>query len=391
MPKEGAICITGASGLVGGLCAAALLRATDRPLVLLHRAQHSRESILAPIRAELLAQKTPFTDEDERRTSCLELPANTAVADLAPLLREAEVSEIVHAAGCVDYFDSAALHEGNEALTAALLALGRTLKLRRFVFLSTAFSCGFGDPVAGEAVHPEPLEDPTEYTKSKRACEALVAASGLPFLVLRPSILIGDSKDGRYAGKTYGIYQLWASCERLFSDRYTEVFHAIAPRTAVHVLHQDAFMAGLVAALAGLPDGSYVNLVSDQSALPTLRSYWEMFARDWTGPREVHCYASADEFPKTGVDRRQSLLASFSAVNLEIASRHFHFERGHLERLREGGMQFADATEETLAICQRRFMQESLRIQSFLVRFGGARCKEPRMIEAGPSRLQSVG
>jgi len=49
-------------------------------------------------------------------------------------------------------------------------------------------------------MHAGDGEDPTEYTRTKRNAEELVATSGVPYLILRPSIVIGDSRDGRYFG-----------------------------------------------------------------------------------------------------------------------------------------------------------------------------------------------
>ena len=390
MHTPGAICVTGANGLLGGLCVAALVRETDRRLVLLHRRHHSREDVLAPIAAELAAQGTPLTERDSARIACLPLPENHGISDLAPLMRELRVDEVVHAAGCVDYFDSSALQQGNQELTAALLHLARTLAVRRFVFISTAFSGGYRDERAREALHDEPREDPTDYVKSKRESERLVATSGLPFLVLRPSIVIGDSRDGRYAGKTYGIYQLWAACDRLFSDRYTPTFHALAPRSPVHLLHQDAFQAAFAAAFVNQPDDTFLNLVSREATLPTMRDAWEIFARGWAGPQELYCYDTVEEIPKGLQDRRQALLATFSAVNLDIASHRWRFETAHLERLRLQGLRFADATVESLAVCQRRFMRDTPRVQQYLARFGGQRSAAPRIVDASAS-LRSAG
>ena len=46
-----------------------------------------------------------------------------------------------------------------------------------------------------------------------------MAACGLPFIVLRPSILIGTGDTGRYSGRRYGLYQQWMGLERLVCDR----------------------------------------------------------------------------------------------------------------------------------------------------------------------------
>ena len=93
------------------------------------------------------------------------------------------------------------------------------LDLERLYYLSTAFSCGYRSDRVPERLHPVPESDPTDYTWSKREAESILARSGVPFVIIRPSVVVGDSRDGRYSGKRYGVYQLWHAAERLMGVR----------------------------------------------------------------------------------------------------------------------------------------------------------------------------
>src|SRR5262249_5319043 len=141
-----------------------------------------------------------------QRVNILALPPPGEIMRLRESIRGWEVSDIIHCAGCVDYFHRKNLAEGNPELTRAFVQLAREMLLRRFAFISTAFCSGYCDGPIRERLHGDSREDPTEYTRSKREAEAIVAGSDLPYLIVRPSVVVGDSRDGRYGGKRYGLY-----------------------------------------------------------------------------------------------------------------------------------------------------------------------------------------
>ena len=381
---DGAILVTGASGYLGGLVATALLAHERATLVLPVRSSHTAESMRTRLGEDLAAEGRTVTSDDLERIQVVPLPATENLRQLLPICRELGVDRIVHCAGCMDYYDLDGLQAVNIELTRAFLDLAAELRVRRFDFLSTAFSCGYVGAAAKEELHGEPDADPTEYTRSKRTAEGLVAASGLPYLILRPSIVIGDSRSGVYGGKRYGIYQLWHAAERLLCDRYVPVIHAIAPREApVHMIHQDAFQAGFLAAFRDLPDGSIIHLASRDETLPTARQLWDSWLDACARPREIHYFDRLEDVPRDKLDRRQRLWVDFTAVNLDISSHRWRFETPTLERLRENGHSVPDATIETVGVCMRRFMDDSTKIQTFLEKYREERSVRPQVFEVG--------
>ena len=172
---EQAILITGGSGFIGRLTAARLLREGAQKIVLPVRAKHAIETLRAALAAELVAENAdPKLAE---RVTYMTLPETEAIMSLRPELEALGVSEIVHAAASLDYFDEAAAQAINIDLTAAILALGQALRIRRFIYISTAFSSGVVDGLIRERLPGPPTEDLTVYTRSKRAAEHLVAES----------------------------------------------------------------------------------------------------------------------------------------------------------------------------------------------------------------------
>jgi nucleoside-diphosphate-sugar epimerase len=283
----------------------------------------------------------------------------------------------------VDYFNSELLHDANIVLTQRLLDLAKRHAMKRFVFLSTAFSSGYIDRPVREELHAGEGTDPTEYTKTKRNAEALVARSGVPFLIVRPSIVIGDSRDGRYAGKAYGLYQFWTAFERLLTDRYREVMHLISPRVQLHLIHQNAFKNAFIAACRHLPLNTIVNLTSRLDGLPTARGLSQQFCERVARPQQVYFYNKLADVRADIVDRRMRMLLEFTAVNSEISSHAWRFENTALRTLRALGLQFADATLETVLTCQDRFVDRSPRIQAYLSKNAELFAANPGTVEVG--------
>lgn len=371
--------LTGSTGYLGSLLAAGLLAEPAVRLTLPVRPHHQPDQVLARIEGELSAEVVG-TDW-RKRVNIVPLPPLRDLPALAPALRRQGVRTIIHAAGCVDYFNNEALDEGNIALTRAFVELGHELPLDRFAFISTAFSSGCRADIIPESLHETANEDPTDYTRSKRAAEAIVARSGLPYLIARPSIVIGDSRTGQYRGKRYGIYQLWGACEKLLCVEYIPELYAIAPPTKLPLLHQDAFQSGFIEALRALPDNSIIHLVSRNEVLPTVRELWQTMITDMYRPRVMHCYHRLADVPMERLNRRQQMWVELTGVNLEISSRDWLFARDTLDRLCVAGLQFADVTPESIAVCQNRFVAESMRMQEYMRRYAKERSASPQLIE----------
>ncbi|MGP0067747.1 MAG: SDR family oxidoreductase, partial [Isosphaeraceae bacterium] len=215
-----------------------------------------------------------------------------------------------------------------------------------------------------ERLHPAPESDPTDYTWSKREAESILARSGVPFVIIRPSVVVGDSRDGRYSGKRYGVYQLWHAAERLMGVQYPPVIYAVAPpKNRLHLLHQDAFQAGFLACYRHVPAGRFVHLVSREETLPTLRDLYHLWLGRCAPECVVRYYNALEEVPMDELDRQQQLWLQFTGVNLQIASHPWSFETRNMDDLASRGLRIAHATLQTLAVCQEHFISASPRLQ----------------------------
>ncbi len=364
---NGNVLLIGASGYIGGLVAAALLTHERCRIFAPIRGGHTRQTLIESIKLELATEHLD-AEIDFARLITIPMPPNDDSESWLEATANLHIDEIIHCAGSVDYFDSARLKEANIDLTTGLIALGKQLRIDRLTYMSTAFSCGFMEGVIPETLHAATQNDPTEYTRSKRDAEALVATSGLPFLIVRPSIVIGDSRDGHYFGKPYGIYQYWTAFEKLLCDRYRAELHLVAPKIRLQLIHQDAFIASFLAARSHLPDNSFVHLVSRNDTLPTVREATDMWIAMCARPRYVYYYNHFSEVPSGVLDRRMKMWLEFTSVNGDISAHPWQFKTTALDDLCAGGLKFRDATIDTIYICQQRFVDQSSRLQAFLAK-----------------------
>ena len=122
-----------------------------------------------------------------------------ASVDWAPLL--AGVDAVVHLAGIAHArarIPDARYDAINHQATLALAQAAHTAGVRHVVFLSSVRAqCGSAaDRVLTERTEPVPTD---AYGRSKLAAEAALAASGVPFTILRPVLIYGPGLKGNLA------------------------------------------------------------------------------------------------------------------------------------------------------------------------------------------------
>ncbi|WP_148717147.1 NAD-dependent epimerase/dehydratase family protein [Chitinolyticbacter meiyuanensis] len=363
------VLLTGGTGYLGALLAAQVLSDdwADTLIVPSRRAQ-AAGTMPEEIHRELIALGT----DPDRLADRIEVVAwkgaeQVSREDMVSML--AGVDTVIHCAGCLDYFDSVALQALNVEFTQRLVDASKAAGVARFIFISTAYAGGYSGAPIPERALETPASDPTDYTLTKRQAEHVVASSGIPFLVIRPSIVIGSAKDGRYSGKRYGLYQQWMGIERLLSDRYHDELHTVATDQPLNLLHQDVFQASMASILRWVPDGEHINLVVSNRSAPSMKQLWQMIC-EVTRPHSVVFYDHMRQVDLKAIHMRQRAYLTFAQTNLEIGAYPWQFERGWLEQLSQRGLVFTETTADTIKICQDRFVRSSSLLQRYLERFG---------------------
>jgi nucleoside-diphosphate-sugar epimerase len=360
MPPQ--VLLTGGSGYIATLIAAALIERTDCRIVAAVRTPKSLFDLEDRVARELPPERRRELS-NRFRAVCVR-PADEG--RLVACLREHHVTHVVHCAGSVDYANARELFAANVELTRICLAAAQVHGVCRFIHISTAFSAGsMGPEAVREALHPDPPRESTVYTQTKRQSERLVAESGLPFVIVRPSILIGHSADGRYAGKAYGVYQFWRSVERLLCDRWRPHLHVVAPQEPLALIHQDHFMSLFAAAFNHAAPNSIVHAVSADDSLPTCRDVWNIFAERCLMPDSVTFYDRLEQVPLPKVDRRNQAFIKAVATNVAISSQHWRFDTTNLRRLRQHGCDIPRASLASLLTCQQAYVARSTVLERF--------------------------
>ena len=353
-PMDRTILLTGATGYVGGLAAATIVADRSARVILLTRGKRDSHAVATRIAQEAARLTRTHDPHPLDRIVVGQMQDRFTAETVVQAVQRYRISEILHCAGCLSYWNTEKLQAGNVRLTEEMLKAGRQLGVARFVFLSSAFSSGYMQGVVREQLHTHPGPDPTPYTSSKREAEMRVAESGLPYLIVRPSIVIGDSKTGRYTGNLSGLYQfLWAIQRYLFDRR--SVIHLVAPDIPLQVIHQDTFQTGFLAAYKHLGDNAIIHLVSPQKHLPTLRQLWDGLLAQYQPNCKREYYDHYREIPIAACDApmRQFLLAV--QTNAEICAHDWRFEAQAMGLLAGLGTQFAAASFDTVAMCQESF------------------------------------
>ena len=208
------ILITGATGFLGKETVKQLLDNSDHRLYLLVR----------PAPGKTAEQRLKWIDPKHRnRVTCIEGDIEKPEVFTRPEDRkfcEDTINEILHLAASVEFKESKRkeIVSANLEGTRHLLEVARSFKhLTCFNHISTAYVSGkrFSPEVVREAMLEKPAAGyRNPYEESKHAAEELVAKSGLPWTIMRPSIIVG-SVDGSY----FGDNTIYSICNVLFNAR----------------------------------------------------------------------------------------------------------------------------------------------------------------------------
>jgi long-chain acyl-CoA synthetase len=275
--------LTGATGFLGGELLVRLLEQTDRDVITLIRAD---DDAAAEARLDdTLAMLLPAEARDRVRPRVRAVAAHLDQPGMG--LREyrrdalaSEIDAVVHCAACVEF--TLPLDEAraiNVAGTKAMLDLAeRAPALDRFVHVSTAY-------VAGDRPGPY-LEDEGDvgqrtrntYEQTKLEAERHVLERGLPATsILRPSIVVGDSRTGWTSAFNVIYYPLRAFARGLFPVVPGD------PEARVDIVPVDAVADALLELAHGTPrSGTFHSVAGDDA--PTARRLTELAAQAFDAP-----------------------------------------------------------------------------------------------------------
>jgi nucleoside-diphosphate-sugar epimerase len=223
--------MTGATGFLG------------RNLLSMLATEFPRRRLLALCRSDTAAEQLWHAHQGGNSEQLgiirgdIDLPGlGLSTEDLADL---SGVTEVWHVAASTSFDDRdrSAIFHTNVGGTSHVLSVAQKLpQLARFYYVSTAYVAGTAGGLILEDELPAPSGFRNAYEESKWTAEKAVRESGLPFIILRPSIVMGDSRTYESQGETrmvYGYllglyYAIRKECQRQKVD-FHELWHSGTP------------------------------------------------------------------------------------------------------------------------------------------------------------------
>jgi len=191
------ILLTGATGYLGTLLLARLLDEPDGPQILCP--VRARDHAAARARVDAVLDRIWCDPGADRRRRVIAVPADICDGVRHPAVRA--VTHVVHCAAAVrfDQSQAAARHSNVTGTRRVLEMAERAPRLERIVHVSTAFVAGRHAGRFLETDLDVGQSFRNTYEQTKFEAELLVterAASGLPVVTARPSIVMGEARTG---------------------------------------------------------------------------------------------------------------------------------------------------------------------------------------------------
>jgi thioester reductase-like protein len=222
---QGDVLLTGATGFVGMELLARYLERSERNVVTLVRAE-SREG--AQARIDGVLENLFGADAPAYRSRVRAVAADVTAPDLG--LSEAErievaerVTRIVHSAASVSFSlplaEARAINcEGTRRMLELADLVGAHGGLECYAHVSTAFVAGNHPGSFAECDHDVGQTFHNSYEQSKFEAEELIRShEGLPYTILRPSIVVGDRNNGWTSAFNVLYWPLRAFARGLFT------------------------------------------------------------------------------------------------------------------------------------------------------------------------------
>lgn len=275
---RGTVLVTGAAGFLGGHFALWWRRHGGR-IVALVRAEDDAAARLRIQQRQTMSAEAYELAPPRDDASVIALAGDLALplCGVAPArldgLRAAGIDAVWHFAANLRFehgrYDE--VMTSNVDGTANALDLAVAVGARRFIYISTAYSCGAADGPVQEDLHPIASPFNNAYEESKCRAEHVVIARSpefeCPSVVLRPSIVVGPSVTWRPGGSEFGLYGLLNKVLRLRDvppDRLSgPIMVQGNPAARLHLIPVDVLMRDcLDLDAAGFPGGPVYHLTS---------------------------------------------------------------------------------------------------------------------------------
>lgn len=383
----GRLLLTGATGFLGGAILAELIgQARWSSVLLLVRgadAADGRRRIVETLR------KWDVAPEFCARVSTKQVLLGDlcGVSKFADDQRLRGVTDVINCAALAGFGRPPALWPTNVDGTLAFARLlGDVARLRRFVHVGTAMSCGLPAPnvVDENYVPPTDAEHLVPYTQSKVECEERLRAelAGLPLVVARPSIIVGDTRLGcRPSPSIFWVFRMARALGRFTCslDDHVDVVPAdYCARAVLHLLDAPALAHDMYHVSAGPKRsstfGEIEQAIAEGLGVPPTRNYEQV---DYST-----IAASQDRFQDLFGPCVESFMLRAIQLYGQYAALDMTFEN---QRLLAEGMPPPPRFAEYAGLCARTGCDESI-AEQMQYDFKGISARAARAVAAMTNR-----
>jgi thioester reductase-like protein/pimeloyl-ACP methyl ester carboxylesterase len=130
-------------------------------------------------------------------------------------LKDAEIDDVWHFAATLNYEEYRREHIAQQNVdgTKHCVGLAKAIEVKRFLYISTAYTCGVQNDNVTETLHNLDRKYSNFYEESKNNAEHVVvdamnAEENIELVILRPAVVVGNSQTKRTGGSYSGLYGL---------------------------------------------------------------------------------------------------------------------------------------------------------------------------------------
>lgn len=353
MNASHAILITGATGTIGREIAAHFLRTTPARLFLVARskggvsAENRIAEALSHTNAELGSRVSAIEGDVGRPEMGLGEEATSLLKD--------QVTHFIHLAAITDLTaNEADLHRVNvEGTREAVRFCGLLSRLQCFAYFSTAFVGGSGrDVELAENELPASPVHANRYEASKYAAEAFVKeqmeAGKVKATIIRPSIVVGDSEEGRISS-----FRVIYPFLEIFARGHLTEFPAL-PDSSLNLVPLD-FVVSSTAAILKCPKSPGHGFHQVAPHPPQLEMFLDILQELVPSAPSIKL-VRPDRFDPSRLRPAERVVYDSVRPYLNYLNQTFEFDTANIERvLGENGMTLPETGHDFLRkICRHR-------------------------------------
>lgn len=198
---KNSIFITGASGFVGKETLKSMFYNTNDDFYILVRSERAEKALREKIKSAD-PERMNFLYGDITKAYCgLNEEAINSIQE--------NINQTYHMAASTSFSEEKRkeIETTNITGTENVIKLSKRFpKMQNLFYISTAYVCGTDQGVIKEDRLSLDRAFKNPYEESKLKCEELVRKSGFPFTIIRPSIIMGDSKTGDAMSEDRMVY-----------------------------------------------------------------------------------------------------------------------------------------------------------------------------------------